>query len=314
MDVHAATLVGHYDFRLVTISVLIAILAAYAALDLAARVTAARGLTRFTWLGLGAFAMGLGIWAMHYVGMEALHLPVPVTYDWPTVLLSLCAAILASGIALYTVSRPTVSLRRMIAGGIFMGSGIAAMHYIGMYAMRLAAMCVYSPWLVLLSILLAIVVSFVALQQAFRFRETADSGGWRKPEAAILLGLAIPTMHYVGMAAVHFVPSPSVIDHDSVTVSSLGLACIVVVTLLILGFVFFSSILDRRFAAQARRLAEKELQLQAIFDNMTEGIVVLDRNGETVLVNNAALRLTNTPEDANTHAPVPEEFELFLPT
>ncbi|MEO6981861.1 MAG: MHYT domain-containing protein, partial [Edaphobacter sp.] len=79
-------LVGFYDFRLVTASVLIAILAAYAALDLAGRVTAARGLVRFLWLSGGAFAMGMGIWAMHYVGMEALRLPVTVRYDWPTVL------------------------------------------------------------------------------------------------------------------------------------------------------------------------------------------------------------------------------------
>ena len=71
------SLVGFYDFRLVTASVLIAILAAYAALDLAGRVTAARGFARFLWLSGGAFAMGLGIWAMHYVGMEALRLPVP---------------------------------------------------------------------------------------------------------------------------------------------------------------------------------------------------------------------------------------------
>jgi len=146
-------LVGFYDYRLVALAVLITVLAAYAALDIAGRVTATRGSIRWAWLCGGSFAMGSGIWAMHYVGMEAFHLPMPVTYDWPTVLLSLLAAILASGIALYAVSQPTVSFRRMIVGGIFMGSGIAAVHYIGMYAMRLPAMFVYSPWLVLLSLL-----------------------------------------------------------------------------------------------------------------------------------------------------------------
>jgi len=307
-------LVGFYDYRLVALSVFIAILAAYAALDLAGRVATAQRGARLVWLCGGSFAMGSGIWAMHYVGMVAFRLPVPVTYDWPAVLLSLFAAILASGVALYTVSRPFVTVRLKVVGGIFMGCGIAAMHYIGMYAMRLPAMCVYSAGLVLISVVSAIVISVIALQQACLFRETRSSGGWRKCGSALLLGLAIPVMHYVGMAAVHFVPRYSEADRYAVSIGSIGLAGIVVVTLLILGFVFFSSMVDRKFLSQTQRLAEKELQLQTIFDNMTEGILVLDRNGKTVLMNNAALRLTNTPEGANAHAPVPDQFDLLLPT
>jgi NO-binding membrane sensor protein with MHYT domain len=137
---HGSALMGFYDYRLVALSVVIAMLAAYAALDLAGRVTAARGMIRFAWLSGGAFAMGLGIWSMHYVGMEAMRLPVPVKYDWPTVLLSMVAAVLASGTALFVVSRKTMGLALAIAGSILMGSGIAAMHYIGMAAMRLPAM------------------------------------------------------------------------------------------------------------------------------------------------------------------------------
>jgi NO-binding membrane sensor protein with MHYT domain len=93
------TLVGSYDYRLVALSVLIAILASYASLDLAGRVTAARGRTRLLLLTGGATAMGIGIWSMHYIGMLAFTLPVEVRYDWPTVLLSLLAAIFASGFA-----------------------------------------------------------------------------------------------------------------------------------------------------------------------------------------------------------------------
>ncbi len=80
-------LVSSYDYRLVALSVVIAILAAYAALDLAGRVTSARGRVRFAWSFGGAVAMGIGIWSMHYVGMLAFHVPIPVLYDWPTVLL-----------------------------------------------------------------------------------------------------------------------------------------------------------------------------------------------------------------------------------
>src|ERR1700680_4719635 len=125
-------LTGSYDARLVALSVLIAICASYAALDLAGRVTAARGRALVFWLVGGAGAMGLGIWSMHYIGMLAFSLPVPFNYDWRTVMLSLRVAILASGVALYVVSREFMSPGRAVAGSIVMGSGIAAMHYIGM--------------------------------------------------------------------------------------------------------------------------------------------------------------------------------------
>src|ERR1700676_1235170 len=98
-------MVGSYDYRLVALSVFIAILASYAALDLAGRVTSAQGRARLFWLSGGAVAMGIGIWSMHYVGMLAFRLPVPVQYDWPTVLLSLLAAIFASLVGLFVVGR-----------------------------------------------------------------------------------------------------------------------------------------------------------------------------------------------------------------
>src|SRR5437879_11192044 len=100
-----APLAGSYDYRIVALSIFIAISASYTALDLGARVTAARGWIRSAWLAGGAAAMGFGIWSMHFTGMLAFSLPVPVAYHWPTVLLSLLTAILGSAVALYVVSR-----------------------------------------------------------------------------------------------------------------------------------------------------------------------------------------------------------------
>src|SRR5258707_13648712 len=99
---------GSYDYRLVALSVVIAVMASYAALDLAGRVTYAKGRTRTVWLGGGATAMGIGIWSMHYGGMLAFRLPVPVMYDWPTVIASLLGAIGAAAIALFVVRRGTM--------------------------------------------------------------------------------------------------------------------------------------------------------------------------------------------------------------
>src|ERR1700722_14264453 len=107
---------GSYDYRLVTLSVALAMFAAYVALDLAGRVTAARHWTRALWLAGGATSMGLGIWSMHYIGMLAFRLPVPVLYHYPTVLWSLLAAIAASAVALFTVSRERMSVAQELLG------------------------------------------------------------------------------------------------------------------------------------------------------------------------------------------------------
>src|ERR1700731_966754 len=122
-------LIGPYNYPLVALSVFIAMFASYAALDLAGRVTAAAGWTRTVWLLGGAGAMGTGIWSMHYIGMLAFILPIPVAYHWPTVLLSLFAAIPASAIALSAVRREKRGASRAVAGSVLMGAGIASMHY-----------------------------------------------------------------------------------------------------------------------------------------------------------------------------------------
>src|SRR5882672_11362378 len=112
---------GRYDHRLVGLSIALAMFAAYAALDLAGRVTAARHRTRAIWLVAGATAMGLGVWAMHYIGMLAFTLPVPVFYDVPMVVLSLFAAIAASAVALFTVSREQMGVSQQVTGSLVMG-------------------------------------------------------------------------------------------------------------------------------------------------------------------------------------------------
>jgi NO-binding membrane sensor protein with MHYT domain len=101
---------GWYSPLIVTLSVAIAILASYTALDLAARVSAARGRERLAWLVGGAVAMGVGIWSMHFVGMLAFHLPVPIAYNAGLVILSAAVAIVASALALYVVSRRRLTL------------------------------------------------------------------------------------------------------------------------------------------------------------------------------------------------------------
>ena len=253
-------LIGSYNYALVALSVLIAVIASYASLGLAGRVTAAAGWTRAVWLLGGAAAMGTGIWSMHYIGMLAFILPVPVAYHWPTVLLSLFAAILASVIALYVVSRQRMDALRAFVGSVLMGGGIASMHYIGMAAMRLPAMCRYDSVLVVLSVVLAFLISLAALWITFHFRGEKAKTGLRKMAGAVVMGSAIPMMHYTGMAAASFTSSDMPVDlSHAVSISSLGAAGIAAATLIVLGLALVTSWMDRRFALRTMELQAGKL-------------------------------------------------------
>jgi two-component system sensor histidine kinase/response regulator len=280
MDSVPTVLTGTYDPRLVVVSIVIAILAAGAALDLAGRVTWARDAARFWWLTGGAVAMGVGIWSMHYIGMLAFQLPVAVLYDWPTVLFSLLAAVCASWVALFVVSRETMTVPQAMMGSLFMGGGIAAMHYIGMEAMRLPAMCQYSVQGVGLSIFLAVVIAFAALQMSYAFRG-GTGWDWYKAGTAATMGAAIPIMHYVGMAAVTFVEMPpeKVDLTHAVGISNLGIIGIAAVTLIVLGLVFLTATVDRKFSNQSLALHDSEQRFSLIVQTALDAFLEIDPDG-----------------------------------
>src|SRR5262249_5838562 len=169
---------------------------------------------------------------------------------WRTVVVSLGAAVLASAIALWLVSQPTLRVAPVAVASLFMGAGISSMHYIGMAAMRLPAMCHYKPSIVLASIVIAVVVSIVALVVCFRLRSVPRQLGGVKFASAVVMGFAIASMHYTGMAAVTFFPSPMLgnVSH-AVSVTSLDGVAISVITVGIFAFGAITSLLDRMLSA-----------------------------------------------------------------
>ncbi|MBW4492060.1 MAG: PAS domain S-box protein [Oscillatoria princeps RMCB-10] len=295
-------ILGSYDLRLAALSLTIAIIASYTALDLAGRVTPASSrLSRLLWSAGGAVAMGTGIWSMHFIAMLAFKLPVPVSYDVPLTLLSWADAILASGLALLLFSRPRLTVPVLSGGSAVMGLGIASMHYLGMAAVRVPAAVDYDPGLVGLSVAIAIAASGAALWLAFQFRNSTREGSdWQKLGSACMMGVAISGMHYTGMWATCFSRRPE-LDGIQIEGSDSSWLAIQVgaATLILLSGTLLASLFDRRYAAQLVRqeaLQESEKQIRSLLEKMPVGVILLDGGGKILLTNPVASELLELAE------------------
>lgn len=253
-------MVGSYDIQLVGLSLVVAIIASYTALELAGRVSEKHGTaSSWGWLVGGAVAMGTGIWSMHFIGMLAFHLPVAIAYDTLITMLSMAIAIVVSGVALFVVRRPTLTGQNITVGATLMGIGICAMHYTGMHAMRMSPPITYQAPLFIASVIIAIVASLAALWIAFQLRHKHSSIAiLAKFGSATIMGLAITGMHYTGMAAAQFAPDSvclAVGIHGGMGTHTLA-ATIGITTIAILAITIGVSALDAHTAAHSARVAD----------------------------------------------------------
>ena len=246
-----------YNLGLVVLSVVVATIGAYVAVEIAQRVRAAGGRRRILWTCGGALAMGLGIWSMHFVGMLALHLPVLVWYDAPLIFASVVAAVVGCAIAFIIFNRATVSSWLLALASVFMGFAIAGMHYTGMAGMRISGHVIYDPLIVAASVGVAITVSFAALALTRNLIETGpESGAWlKKAGASLLMGFAVAGMHYTGMAAAHFTAGPaswSPTDYLVLGTSQLGLV-VAITSVTLLGIALAGTRFERWTVATRSR-------------------------------------------------------------
>ncbi|GAB3260127.1 putative bifunctional diguanylate cyclase/phosphodiesterase [Chitinimonas naiadis] len=284
-------LISSYNPLLVLLSLLVAILASYTALDLAGRITTAQGRAAHWWLAGGASAMGVGIWSMHFIGMLAFQLPIELGYDPFITGLSLLIAIASSALALWLVSQQTLPWPRLAGGALLMGAGVACMHYTGMAALRMVPGIDYIPSTFLLSVVIAIGASGAALWIAFKLRQHGAKVRLLRGGAAVIMGVAIVGMHYTGMAAAQF-PVGSVCGAARGGVNTGWLALIIiVVTFAILAIALIVSVLDLRLEMRTAVLASsldeanQELQHLALHDNLTKlpnRVLLADRLAQAI--------------------------------
>ena len=273
---------GTYDPALVALSIVVAVIASYAALDLGSRLLASPGWKRLLWLALAAVAMGGGIWSMHFIAMLAFILPIPVEYEFKTTVLSLLAAVLATGAGFYVVGENPHKRRRLLAGGVLIGAGILGMHYTGMSAMLMQCALDYDPLLVGASVLIAIAAATGALWLAFRTRSV-----WQRLLAAGVMGAAVSGMHYTGMAAAMFsATTPPVAQLGYAGPGHIELALAVAgLTFMMLFIALFASAMDRQL------VHESEESLVRLYRETPLPLHSLGLDGKLQKVSDACLAL-----------------------
>lgn len=263
-----------YDSFIVIVSVLVAMLASFTALDMAGRVVHSTGNVALVWLFGGGFSMGIGIWAMHFIGMLSMNMEMVMSYNAALTALSAAIAVCASIFALWLVCSGDLPLQRLMGGAFILGSGVVAMHYTGMAALMFTPGIVWKWGWVALSVVIALVASGAALWLAFNLREGGTSRTTvLRIGASIVMGCAIAGMHYTGMVAAEFPVHSHAVGQG---VNSDWLAILVtVVTLSILGITLLVSMLDARLQTRTSLLASslaeanRELAQLALHDNLT---------------------------------------------
>jgi signal transduction histidine kinase len=283
---------AHYSPGLVVLSIAVACLASYAALNVAGRISASdKARLRRTWLAAGAITMGIGVWAMHFIAMLALKLPIAISYDVIVTILSTLPAVLASGVMLYVISRPKIRKAELFAGGTLMGLGIGAMHYVGMAAMAGVGrqiVMMFDPNLLVVSIIVAIVLANAALHiNSLVGRKKEDGNAlWGKLESAVVMGFAVSGMHYTAMAATNFFPGDTAPGGADNVLDPASLALWVsFASVLVTSLAIFITVVDSRLQQMARDEAVSRSRMREAIESISDGFSLYDMDDRLVECN-----------------------------
>jgi len=303
-----------YHLGLVGLSILVSIVASFLALGTASRIRR-HNASRFVWIVGGGISMGLGIWLMHFVGMLAYHISIEIEYDIILTLLSLLLAILSSILAFYLASiKDKLSLSTEIVSAVILGLGIAGMHYVGIHAMQLEPAQQYNIVLVSISIIIALVASFYVIRFVFSASDRSGILSAENMVSAIIMGVAVSGMHYIGMEAMT-IQSEAVcgVIGNGITQGSLSfIIVILVITVLVInaGILLIDLNITELNSEKAYVLAEKRKETikiarkvtdslaeqykvseefnRKLFETVANTVMVIDRHGYVVRMNNAA--------------------------
>jgi len=285
-----------YSYPLVAVSIAVATLASYVSFELAHVAWRQQKHGRINkWLVMSSLALGLGIWTMHFIGMFAFKLPIPIYYVGLDTALSLMIAIMACFLGFLTVHNNYHNAWFSVLGGLIMGVGIVGMHFTGMHAMRLGADIHYDNFLVTLSGLIAIIISSIALWMiATMMVGTTNKTPYKKILVACIMGLSISSMHYTGMFALSLTLNDSALqDIDGLMIKSeFMVATLAVAAILLILFPMYLVSYENRFSerlvSELDLLRINEARLRTLIENAPDAFYVHDEKGKLVDVNKVA--------------------------
>lgn len=261
-----AYMASSYSPAVVVASFVIAAMASFVTLGLARRLVHNSGRIGHLWWGCGAIVMGTGMWAMHFIGMQAFELPITLGYEGSTTLLSWAIAVVSAAIALWVAACTPYQSRRWWLGALSLGGGIAGMHYLGMHALHMTLPIVWDLQMVALSVLVSVLASAAALSMFRTMCQLQGAALWLfQSLAALVMAAAIGGMHYIGMAAAAFPQGSLCLTADALGGPELT-AIITITTVMLLMITLFTQQLDARLQSKAfaltRSLQASNEQLQ----------------------------------------------------
>ena len=295
---NAPIITAQYDGYLVFASILTAVFASYISFLLSARIKGSQLKEEaLLWTLVSSCFLGGGIWAMHFVGMLAYKLPIPVEYDITVTLVSILPSIFAS----YIVMSPSLGrFNNLWLRSILMGAGIGSMHYVGMMAMLMPAHMAYEPWLFSFSVLVAVVLSGLALKINELRLTSKIKLSWVNLLAALVMGTAISGMHYIGMMSMYVFAA-----HHTTYVtneSSSELAQVIMFVLLTLSL-FLVGVMELR----ARSLLSAKLK--AVLNTVQDAVICFDKLGNIEFANPATTSIFGFEQ----HSLIGKNIALLIP-
>lgn len=295
----------YWNGSLIVLSVLVAIVGSFMALSYAERMRNTTGQDAQLWMLAGGVTLGMTVWSMHFIGMLAFHLPVPIAYDIQLTLLSILPAIAATLLGFHLLRNPVAQFKRLAIGGLVMGIGIAAMHYTGMAALKMQPAISYDPLIFSLSIVVAIVAAIGALLIVHAGDKTGMHPFLHQVLGAIIMGFAIAGMHYTAMVGIK-IPLGSVCTAGASRIDPTVLAMVVAGGMLLL-FGSVLVIMDRRLANHQAMAQEKQRMLEELqeseertrqfLDTALDAVISTDQSGHVVGWNRKAEQLFGYTRD-----------------
>lgn len=307
-ELQGTLFVGHHEYALCAVGVLLAIFASAVLLPATHRYRNTSGVWRHFWLIFGAVAMGTGIWAMHFTSMLAYNMPMPVTYDPVITAISVFPAIFASGVCIWLYNPRQLSVEVINTSALVLAAGIGAMHFIGMEGLVVNAEMYYKPLLLVMSIFSAYLLALIGLLTYCDSNNLKTMHGKiRLLGSSIILGLAVSGMHTIAMSATYFRVDAHMPLDEIISAPYPLVIAVVGGSLIVLVLLVVSILINKRMDELTQSIMKSELRFTRLAESTQMAIFIYNEK-QILYANNALTTITGLSEEKLKHSSIESVF------